>query len=207
MSKPAKRAAKPRSKPSSAVPEISRVSPPIPQRYSQHSPDSQHDAKLIDVERLTALELVAESHECYQADKNPLWMWLAIADARAAGIGLPDWTLDYLTRAATLISAKARGKTVPAAAEIMRALELAGVNSKRTSFTEFAKARRDLSLAASVYAFHVAPARNPKRPLDRTVEAGVARVAETAGVSEQTVWRAWTRYGNALASASGRLMP
>ena len=158
------------------------------------------------MERLAASELVADALEHYQADGNPLWVWLGIAGATDAGLAPPHWTHGYLAATARAITELARGPEKPDPGGLARALGLRGKGRSRTPFTELSIIRRDIALVEYVLALCNTPNPDKKRRRAFRVTAAVKRVAEQSRISEDTVWAAFRRYGKTLAASSVALV-
>jgi hypothetical protein len=165
------------------------------------------------LERLAAAEIVADFGHHYQQDQNALWAWLAFAECDDAGLVPPAWALEYRRRTAGAVRELTRRPAPPDTAAMVRALELARTPGERGAFRELAAVRRELGLAARVWA--LALRYRTSEPLDSDriapppgmipaplgmTEAVITKVAEQAGVSKATVWRAWERHGATFAA-------
>jgi hypothetical protein len=166
------------------------------------------------VDRLAALDYLADLEAEYEKDANPILAWLAIAECSGPNLRLPAWVLEYLERAGLAIRRLTRGPESPDPAAVIRALGLAQKRGARGVFRELSTARRDCGLASLVWSRGIALGgnrqivpREPKRvpaPSAVKVKAIIRLVAHQAGVSPETVWRAWRFHGPNL--AAGRLI-
>ena len=203
MKHPAKRVGKRANGLSPYCPELPPVSPRIPQRDSQHLPSAE-------VDRLAVLDYIADLEGEYAKNGNPICAWLAIAECLQPNLQLPAWVLEYLGRAGLAVRKLTRRSEPPDPASVVRALGLAQKRGARGVFRELSMAQRHRCLAELVWSRGIALGgnrqtvrREPKRvpaPSAMKVKAIIKLVAHEAGVSRETVWRAWRAHGPGLAA-------
>lgn len=125
----------------------------------------------------------------YEADRNPLWAWIAYKQARDLGAAVPAWVLSYLDGVAAGLWGhgtsvrKALGFDFP---------------GRGTRYNQYLKAHRDMALAYAVAEEISANVREKGRPFRETAYADVAK---RYGLSVHTVKRAFLAFGRRAAAA------
>lgn len=160
-----------------------------------------------DIKPDKAQHFIDVAREGYENTRNPLHAWKAYHEARAAGIAIPEWVLDYLDEAAealwSLQSQTLSGKKLsnPAAA-IAEALRMKKPGRGRgTVFSEFQNAM----WIFYGHTVHLYMSLDQKKYGRAKLSQAVSEVANKNDVSESQVWRALKTYEERFIEPNQRL--
>ena len=159
-----------------------------------------------DGENLEITERFIEvGREGYENTKNPLYVWQAYQEARAAGITVPEWILEYLDEsAAALWELRSRSEKLPnptaAIAEALR-LKKPGRSGSGTVFSEV----ENNAWIEHGYLVHYHMRAELKEYGRAKLSQMVANVASLVGVSESSIWRSLKKYETQFVEPEKRL--
>ena len=125
-----------------------------------------------------ATAFIGKSQTLYLRTGNPIHLWSVYLLARQGGVPIPDWVLEYLDKAARVLTAP-NGPTSPTAVADALGLATKGGPSK-TRQAEMDQ--RDLAIVEHIEVLKDLPTSRRRRDLDLQDDVGIMqRVADDQG--------------------------